>query len=65
MTLLVLFRTRLEWCNYACGYCPWNASVRRVPAEVFHEDERRLGRVVERVAELPDQVLVVLGLVHA
>lgn len=54
MSLLVLFRTRLEWCNYTCSYCPWNATVRRVPAEAFREDEARLNRVVDRVAELPD-----------
>ena len=53
MSLLVLFRTRLEWCNYTCGYCPWNATVRRVPAEEFRADEERLGRVLGRVAELP------------
>ena len=52
MSLLVLFRTRLEWCNYACGYCPWNAEVRKLPAEAFRDDERRLTRVVDRVAEL-------------
>jgi MoaA/NifB/PqqE/SkfB family radical SAM enzyme len=57
MSLLVLFRTRLEWCNYACRYCPWNAdATRRLPAEAFHDDERRLNRVVERVAELPQPV---------
>jgi MoaA/NifB/PqqE/SkfB family radical SAM enzyme len=55
-SLLVLFRTRLEWCNYTCGYCPWNATARRVPAEVFRADEARLGRVVARVAELPQRV---------
>src|SRR5262249_59446638 len=58
MSLLVLFRTRLEWCNYTCGYCPWNASVRKVPAEVFREDEARVRRGVARVAELPDSVEV-------
>jgi MoaA/NifB/PqqE/SkfB family radical SAM enzyme len=56
MTLLVLFRSRLEWCNYACGYCPWNAEVRKVPAEVFRADEARVRRVVARVAELPKAV---------
>lgn len=56
MNLLVLFRTRLEWCNYTCRYCPWNATVQRVPAEAFHEDEIRLRRIVDRVAELPDAV---------
>src|SRR5262249_33742314 len=56
MSLLVLFRTRLEWCNYTCGYCPWNANVTRVPAAVFREDERRLNRVLDRVAELPRPV---------
>jgi MoaA/NifB/PqqE/SkfB family radical SAM enzyme len=56
MSLLVLFRTRLEWCNYTCGYCPWNATAHRVPAEVFREDEGRVRRVVDRVAELPDPV---------
>jgi MoaA/NifB/PqqE/SkfB family radical SAM enzyme len=56
MSLLVLFRTRLEWCNYTCGYCPWNASVRHVRAEEFRADEARLGRIVGRVAELPDAV---------
>jgi MoaA/NifB/PqqE/SkfB family radical SAM enzyme len=56
MSLLVLFRTRLEWCNYACGYCPWNATARRVPAEEFRRDEERLRRVLDRVAELPDPV---------
>ena len=56
MTLLVLFRSRLEWCNYACGYCPWNAEVRKVPAEVFRADEARVRRVVARVAELPEAV---------
>jgi hypothetical protein len=56
MSLLVLFRTRLEWCNYTCGYCPWNAEARRVPAEEFHADEERLARVVNRVAELPQPV---------
>jgi MoaA/NifB/PqqE/SkfB family radical SAM enzyme len=56
MSLLVLFRTRLEWCNYTCGYCPWNAEARRVPAEEFRADEERLTRVVNRVAELPHPV---------
>src|SRR5215471_15829658 len=56
MSLLVLFRTRLEWCNYSCGYCPWNATAQRVPAEAFRADEARLGRVLDRVAELPDRV---------
>jgi MoaA/NifB/PqqE/SkfB family radical SAM enzyme len=56
MSLLVLFRTRLEWCNYSCGYCPWNATLHRVPAEVFREDERRLARVLDRVAELTDPI---------
>jgi MoaA/NifB/PqqE/SkfB family radical SAM enzyme len=56
MSLLVLFRTRLEWCNYTCGYCPWNATVQRVPAEAFREDEARLKRILDRVAELPDAV---------
>jgi MoaA/NifB/PqqE/SkfB family radical SAM enzyme len=56
MSLLVLFRTRLEWCNYTCWYCPWNALQQRVPAEVFRDDEVRLGRIIDRVAELPDPV---------
>lgn len=56
MSLLVLFRTRLEWCNYTCGYCPWNATVKRVPPEVFRADEARLRRIVARVAELPGAV---------
>jgi hypothetical protein len=56
MSLLVLFRTRLEWCNYTCHYCPWNATVRKVPAEAFHADERRLRRIVDRVGALPDPV---------
>jgi MoaA/NifB/PqqE/SkfB family radical SAM enzyme len=56
MSLLVLFRTRLEWCNYSCHYCPWNATVRGVPAEVFHADEARLRRILDRVAELPEPV---------
>lgn len=56
MSLLVLFRTRLEWCNYTCWYCPWNAKVQRVPAEAFREDERRLTRIIDRVAELPREV---------
>src|SRR5439155_13602498 len=56
MSLLVLFRTRLEWCNYTCGYCPWNATVRRVPTEEFVADEQRLNRIVTRVAELPRRV---------
>lgn len=56
MSLLVLFRTRLEWCNYTCGYCPWNATVRRVEADAFREDEARLHAVLRRVSELPDPV---------
>jgi MoaA/NifB/PqqE/SkfB family radical SAM enzyme len=56
MTLLVLFRTRLEWCNYTCHYCPWNADAVRVPVEAFREDEERLRRIVRRVAELPEAV---------
>jgi len=56
MTLLVLFRTRLEWCNYTCWYCPWNATAQRVPAEEFQGDEARLRRIVARVAELPRDV---------
>lgn len=56
MTLLVLFRTRLEWCNYTCHYCPWNANEVRVPATAFHEDQERLTRVLDRVAELPRPV---------
>jgi MoaA/NifB/PqqE/SkfB family radical SAM enzyme len=56
MSLLVLFRTRLEWCNYACGYCPWNATAHRLPAEAFRADEARLRRVVGRVGELPQDL---------
>jgi MoaA/NifB/PqqE/SkfB family radical SAM enzyme len=56
MSLLVLFRTRLEWCNYTCGYCPWNATVQRVPAAELRADESRLQRVLARIAELPDPV---------
>ena len=54
--LLVLLRTRLEWCNYTCHYCPWNANEVRVEAEAFREDARRLDRLVERIAELPRPV---------
>jgi MoaA/NifB/PqqE/SkfB family radical SAM enzyme len=56
MTLLVLFRSRLEWCNYTCHYCPWNAERTRVAAEEFRADARRVARLVERVAELPRPV---------
>jgi MoaA/NifB/PqqE/SkfB family radical SAM enzyme len=56
VSLLVLFRTRLEWCNYTCSYCPWNAELNRVPPEVFRQDEARLLRVLDRVAELPAPV---------
>jgi MoaA/NifB/PqqE/SkfB family radical SAM enzyme len=56
MSLLVLFRTRLEWCNFTCGYCPWNADVHKLPAQAFHDDERRLGRILDRVAQLPQPV---------
>jgi MoaA/NifB/PqqE/SkfB family radical SAM enzyme len=56
MTLLVLFRTRLEWCNFTCHYCPWNANVTRVPADAFREDEARLVRIVDRISELPREV---------
>jgi hypothetical protein len=52
MTLLVLFRTRLEWCNFTCHYCPWNANETRVEASVFRDDEARLVRVVDRISEL-------------
>ena len=52
MTLLVLFRSRLEWCNFTCGYCPWNANLTRVDAATFRDDERRVHRVIDRVAEL-------------
>jgi MoaA/NifB/PqqE/SkfB family radical SAM enzyme len=56
MSLLVLFRTRLEWCHFTCGYCPWNAEVHKLPAQAFHDDERRLGRILDRLAELPQSV---------
>jgi MoaA/NifB/PqqE/SkfB family radical SAM enzyme len=56
MSLLVLFRTRLEWCNYSCSYCPWNSTRRSVSAEEFERDEQRLRRVLDRIAELPDPV---------
>jgi MoaA/NifB/PqqE/SkfB family radical SAM enzyme len=56
MSLLVLFRTRLEWCNYTCHYCPWNAEPTRVDGEEFRADQRRLERVIDRVAELPRRV---------
>jgi MoaA/NifB/PqqE/SkfB family radical SAM enzyme len=52
MTLLVLFRTRLEWCNYTCHYCPWNATHNTVEPDTFREDARRVHRIVGRVAEL-------------
>jgi hypothetical protein len=55
-SLLVLFRTRLEWCNFTCGYCPWNANAVRVETEAFQADARRLQRIVQRVAELPRPV---------
>ncbi len=56
MTLLVLFRTRLEWCNFTCGYCPWNANETRVESSAFREDEARLVRVVNRVGGLDREV---------
>ena len=56
MTLLVLFRTRLEWCNYTCHYCPWNAEVQKVPAHVFLDDENALEQIIDRVAELTRSV---------
>jgi MoaA/NifB/PqqE/SkfB family radical SAM enzyme len=56
MTLLVLFRSRLEWCNYTCHYCPWNAIHNRVEAQAFREDAARVHRVIDRVAELPRPV---------
>jgi MoaA/NifB/PqqE/SkfB family radical SAM enzyme len=56
MNLLVLFRSRLEWCNYTCGYCPWNANLTRVDASAFREDERRVHLVVDRIAELSRRV---------
>jgi MoaA/NifB/PqqE/SkfB family radical SAM enzyme len=56
MTLLVLFRSRLEWCNYTCPYCPWNAEQTRVSAQEFREDARRVHRVIDRVVELPRRV---------
>lgn len=52
MTLMVLFRTRLEWCNYTCHYCPWNANEIRVESDAFRDDEARLNRIIERVAGL-------------
>jgi hypothetical protein len=54
MSLLVLFRTP-EWCNYTCGL-PVERDVRRVPAEVFREDEMRRVRALDRAAELPQSV---------
>lgn len=56
MSLLVLFRSRLEWCNYTCHYCPWNATLNRVGRDDFADDERRVRRVIARVAELPRPV---------
>jgi hypothetical protein len=56
MTLLVLFRTRLEWCNYTCGYCPWNATLRPGSREEFRDDETRLGRVLDCVSQLSQSV---------
>jgi MoaA/NifB/PqqE/SkfB family radical SAM enzyme len=56
MTLLVLFRSRLEWCNYTCHYCPWNAELNPVEAGAFREDARRVHRVIDRVAELSRRV---------
>lgn len=56
MSLLVLFRTRLEWCNYTCGYCPWNATHNRVDAAAFRADADRLERIVKRIASLPDPI---------
>lgn len=56
MSLLVLFRTRLEWCNFTCHYCPWNATLNHVSHEALREDERRLRQIVERIAELPHPV---------
>lgn len=54
--LLVLFRTRLEWCNFTCHYCPWNANQVRVESEAFRNDAHRLNRIVDRVAQLPRPV---------
>jgi MoaA/NifB/PqqE/SkfB family radical SAM enzyme len=56
MSLLVLFRSRLEWCNYTCHYCPWNAERTNVSAGEFREDARRVARIIDRVAELPRPV---------
>jgi MoaA/NifB/PqqE/SkfB family radical SAM enzyme len=56
MTLLVLFRSRLEWCNFTCGYCPWNATLHRVENDQFRADAERVHRVIDRVAELPRRV---------
>jgi MoaA/NifB/PqqE/SkfB family radical SAM enzyme len=54
--LLVLFRSRLEWCNYTCHYCPWNADVVRVEPGMFTEDAKRVHRVIDRIEELPRPV---------
>jgi MoaA/NifB/PqqE/SkfB family radical SAM enzyme len=56
MTILVLFRSRLEWCNYTCHYCPWNANLTRVESSAFRDDAHRVHRVLDRVAELPRRV---------
>lgn len=56
MSLLVLLRSRLEWCNFTCGYCPWNATLNRVEAGAFRDDARRLDRLLARIAGLPRPV---------
>ena len=50
--LLVLFRSRLEWCNFTCHYCPWNATLNRTEADAFRDDAARVHHVIDRVAEL-------------
>lgn len=56
MSLMVLFRSRLEWCNFTCHYCPWNAEKTSVTSADFQQDEARIFLVIDQVGRLTQEV---------
>ena len=50
--LIILYRSPIEFCNYACPYCPWHANPRTIRPERLQQDREELERITQRLLEL-------------
>lgn len=52
MSLTILYRSNIEFCNYSCHYCPWHTAPRKVNKGELEKDKAELNRVTTRLLAL-------------